>query len=158
MIAVEELTAEEIEEIEEERARAFGNWVRERRSTSPIINSLRFNHTYAYLGDMLYGSSKESEGCTFELKVNDERKHIHLAFIGVSEHMRNQGKGSGMMTILTGLADQYGYTMDLDVVTKFGCNRRGLIRFYKRFGFVQKVGSTYQRLVKGLKPHAGVNV
>ncbi len=156
-VVIDDLTADELEEIELDRAKVMGNWIVERRSSSPIINNLRINYCYIYLGDMLFGSSRESEGCTFELKVDDERKRIHLAFIGVAEGMRKQGRGSEMMRVLTGLADKYGYRIDLQVDTKFGSSKRRLINFYQRFGFICKSGLTYMRPVREGN-HEGTNL
>lgn len=86
MVDVQTLTKEEIEEIEEEREKALGPWICESKSKSPIITELRYNYLYVYLPPYLVGQNYNK----FELKVDDEKKHIHLAFIGVAEEQQKK--------------------------------------------------------------------
>lgn len=83
-----------------------------------------------------------------ELKVYDNSRHMHLAYIGVGEDCHKRGTGSTMMQMLCYLTGKYGYSIDLDITTKFGMLKNNLIRFYKKFGFVHegsRISSHYIR-------------
>jgi GNAT superfamily N-acetyltransferase len=139
MIDFSTLTNEELEILENEREKVMPNMIVEARSNNEIINELRFNYGFINFGYMLLNGQN---GAKLELHVTNitgkyAEKNIHLAFIGIVEDNRKQGDGSKLLTILTDLADKYGYSMDLDVDTKFGMKKSVLKAFYKKHGFIQ---------------------
>lgn len=147
MVDVLSLNEAQIEQIEEKRAEKLGVFICESRSSNPIIMELRYNYGYVFLRDcFLYGQDCNQ----FELRVNDQKKRIYLAFIGVGEEYRRKGIGTKMMNTLCSLADTYGYDIDLDVDPKFGVGKRILVGFYKKFGFEQDKFSK-DRYVRKLK-------
>jgi GNAT superfamily N-acetyltransferase len=137
-----EMPQEQVDELQAARDKGFGEWVNETRSGSPIINEMKFNRGFAYLHPFLVCNVGQ-----FELSIHDDRKHVHLAYIGVNEDLRQQGYGTEMMNILLSAADQYGYTVDLDITPKFRVGWRVLNAFYKKFGFapVKGRGKDYRR-------------
>lgn len=139
MIDFTTLTNDELENLEIEREKLMPNMIIEARSDNEIINELRFNYGFINFGYMLLNGQN---GSKLELHVNNitgeyAEKNIHLAFIGVVEDSRKQGMGNKLLKILTDLADKYGYSMDLDVDTKFGMKKSVLKAFYKKHGFIQ---------------------
>lgn len=137
MINIAELTKEELDKIETERAEHLkevtNDWMREARTTNPVINDMRFNHNYLYIRPYLFDNVTYGK---FELYPYDDKKKIHIAYIGVGEERRRTGIGTKMMKLITELADKYGYTLDLTVEPKFGVGKRVLNKFYKSHGFV----------------------
>jgi ribosomal protein S18 acetylase RimI-like enzyme len=144
MINIEDLSVEEWENIEKERANKIGSLFCESVSDNPILRELRFNYNFLHLEPNLIGL----ENNKLELKVDDKRKHIHIAFIGVGEKDRKKGIGSKMMNILTNLADKYQYSIDLDVDPQFGVKKNVLIHFYSKFGFINPPNTSKNRLAR----------
>ena len=75
--------------------------------------------------------------CWIYLKGNDA---IEVASIKVKDkNERRQGLGSGLMSEITALCDKYSL---LCVLTPEATEtpKTGLLRFYKRFGFVSNMG------------------
>lgn len=68
--------------------------------------------------------------------------HVVLARIVVPDDRRRRGLGSAVMRDLCDWADQNGRTLALTPATDFGGTKAGLLRFYKRFGFVTNRGPT----------------
>lgn len=132
-----ELSIEEIKQMNEERAervkKSTNDMLYEVPVVCPVINDLRYNHHYWLLNPFLINN----DGLKFEMRTDGNKKEIHLAFIGVPVEMREQGYGHEMMETLTNIADKYGYTIDLEVVPKFGIGKRILKGFYKKHGFVK---------------------
>lgn len=139
MIDFAKLTGDEVIELNKDRAEklkeATNGMFIEPSTISPIYNELRFNHGYWHLFPFLINDQTSQK---FELRVVDDRKHIHLAYIQVGEDSRQQGLGNQMLKTLTDLADKYGYSIDLDVKAKYGVGKRVLKNFYKKHGFVRK--------------------
>jgi hypothetical protein len=72
--------------------------------------------------------------------ADDNRKTITLNKIIVPKDARSAGEGTRVMNKLTAIADKKGYTIVLDPSADFGGNKNRLIKFYKRFGFVENKG------------------
>lgn len=66
---------------------------------------------------------------------------INLAKIVVPEAERGTGKGTAAMQALLDYADRTGQRIDLTPSADFGGNKKRLIDFYKRFGFVENKGA-----------------
>jgi GNAT superfamily N-acetyltransferase len=139
MIDFSTITNEELEILENEREKVMPKMIVEARSDNEIINELRFNYGFINFGYMLLNGQNGSKLELHVTKITGEfaEKNIHLAFIGIVEDSRKQGMGSNLLKILTDLADKYGYSMDLDVNTKFGMKKSVLKAFYKKHGFIQ---------------------
>jgi GNAT superfamily N-acetyltransferase len=146
MIDFDKITPEELQKMEEERVKHIPAFMCESPSDNKFINELRFNHNYVLLEPFLISNNSK-----LELQINDHRKVIHIAYIGVTESLRKQGYGSQIMETLTSLADKYGYSMDLDIVPKFGVNKTVLRKFYKKHGFVTKEGYNKDYMVRPLR-------
>jgi ribosomal protein S18 acetylase RimI-like enzyme len=139
MIDFTTLSNDELEILEVEREKLMPNMIIETRSDNEIINELRFNYEFINFGYMLLNGQN---GSKLELHITNitgeyAEKNIHLAFIGIVEDSRKQGMGNKLLKIVTDLADKYGYSMDLDVDTKFGMKKSVLKKFYKKHGFIQ---------------------
>ncbi|MCK5920828.1 MAG: hypothetical protein KAG66_07795 [Methylococcales bacterium] len=66
---------------------------------------------------------------------------IDLSLIEIPKPARKSGAGSKIMGELTDFADRHGKTIVLTPSTDFGATSVGrLVRFYKRFGFVENKG------------------
>jgi hypothetical protein len=130
--------------LETERKKAIPSMIVETPSVNPIINELRFNHSYVYIYPFLINSQT---GDKFELDVVGNRKSICINYIGVME--KKQGHGKKMMSMLTALCDKYGYELNLEICPKFGVSRWVLIKFYKRFGFEKVSHNKYMRIPNG---------
>lgn len=79
----------------------------------------------------------EKAGATLDAFESNGR--ISLSRIVVDE--RGKGTGTEIMRRLTDYADRTGQAIELDPSTDFGASSRArLVRFYKRFGFVENKG------------------
>lgn len=63
---------------------------------------------------------------------------INLSRIVVPE--RSKGVGSAVMRRITEIADRNGDTVTLTPSADFGGNKARLVKFYKRFGFIENKG------------------
>ncbi|PES55529.1 GNAT family N-acetyltransferase [Bacillus cereus] len=137
MIDFKRVSKEDLEQLEKQREKQFeqamnGIFV-ESQSNNLLINELRFNHNYLYMGKFLIQSQT---GAKFEIhEINDE--HIFIAFIGVPTEDRRQGLGTQMMEELTRIADTHGFKLSLNIAPKFGVGKKVLKKFYKKHGFVE---------------------
>lgn len=143
MVNFQTIMESDLVHLEDERKKVIPAMIVETPSVNPIINELRFNHSYVYMYPFLINSQT---GDKFELDVVGNRKIIYINYIGVME--KRQGRGRKMMSILTGLCDKYGYELNLEVCPKFGVSRWVLIKFYKSFGFKKISRSKYKRIPK----------
>lgn len=66
---------------------------------------------------------------------------INLAKIVVPEAERGSGKGTTAMKALLDYADRTGQRVELTASADFGGNKKRLVDFYKRFGFVENKGA-----------------
>lgn len=66
---------------------------------------------------------------------------INLAKIVVPEAERGTGKGTAAMQTLLDYADRTGQRIELTPSADFGGNKKRLVDFYKRFGFVENKGA-----------------
>lgn len=65
---------------------------------------------------------------------------ITLSRIELPKEGRQQGSGSKIMADLTAWADANGKTIALTPSADFGGNKKRLVEFYKRFGFIENKG------------------
>ena len=135
MIDFKEVTEDGLRVLEERREKQFSEVMSgifvEKLTSEPIINELRFNFGYLYLGNFLIHMTT---GAKFELHINDDST-IHLAFIGVPDDKRKQGLGTKMMEQLVYCADKYQYDVQLNIEPKFGVGKKVLKGFYKKYRF-----------------------
>lgn len=124
------IDAEQRKQMNESRRKKVGDWICESELDNRITNELRFNYGYLCVRTAMYFGQEANQ---FELYIKGRR--IHLAYIGVGPEHRRQGVGARMMETLTGLADKYGYSVDLDVTPKFGVAQEVLVSFYQKFSF-----------------------
>ncbi|KPC90797.1 hypothetical protein ADL27_32560 [Streptomyces sp. NRRL F-6602] len=82
----------------------------------------------------------EAEFPGLELHVywSDIANVVKLMSIKVAD--KRQGTGSEVMRRICAVADENGHRIALTPDTSFGSSKAGLIRFYKRFGFVNNTG------------------
>ena len=66
---------------------------------------------------------------------------IEIVKIIVPEDERNNGVGTNVMNHIVAFADKKGYILTLTPTSDFGGNKRKLVDFYKRFGFIENKGS-----------------
>lgn len=135
MIDFKNISENELDELNKERSESIekdtNGWVIERNSYNPIINELKFNYGFFFIEEFLISN----EGVKLELHFRD--REMRLAYIGVLEEERRQGKGNKTMEILISLADKYDYDIDLQLDTQFGIKKNVLEKFYKNFGFIK---------------------
>lgn len=137
MVNMKDISKEELDRMEAERAEALekasNGFLIERRTLNPVINEMRFYHNYLYIAPYLFDNDTYGK---FEIYPFDDKKVINIAFIGVNEEDRQKGIGTKMMSLITELADKYGYQLTLTIDPKFGVKKRVLNKFYKSHGFV----------------------
>ena len=141
MIDFKTINEELLSSMEYKRKEQMPNMIVERTSRNPIINELRFNYHFIYLGNFLI---QGQDGTKFELHIRSKQlngeqsdNNITLAYIQVLEESRRSGLGHKYLGLLTELADKYNYTIDLEVNSKFGIKKSVLKSFYKMHGFEQ---------------------
>ncbi|WP_228155383.1 GNAT family N-acetyltransferase [Acinetobacter sp. ACNIH2] len=83
---------------------------------------------------------KEKYGIDLGLKGNPKRNFITLHKIIVPETARSQGVGSKAMKEIIDYADSTNKTLALTPSSDFGGNKKRLVEFYKRHGFVENKG------------------
>lgn len=89
----------------------------------------------AELSDQLRG---EFDGLKLDLMGRGQR--VTLSRIVVPESSRSSGTGSKVMQRIIDWADASGVTVQLTPSSDFGGNKKRLLEFYKRFGFVENKG------------------
>ncbi|MBU0593363.1 MAG: hypothetical protein KKH74_06450 [Gammaproteobacteria bacterium] len=72
--------------------------------------------------------------------ISEKNGVITLSRIVVPEDERNAGKGTAAMQSLIEYADRNGQHIALSPSSDFGGNKQRLVKFYKRFGFVENKG------------------
>lgn len=72
--------------------------------------------------------------------VSEKDGIITLSRIVVPEGERNTGKGTGALKALVDYADRTGQHVALSPSGDFGGDKKRLVQFYKRFGFVENKG------------------
>lgn len=72
--------------------------------------------------------------------VYENGKRITLSKIVVPQDERSSGKGSAAMQALIDYADNTGQQIELTPSGDFGGNKKRLVDFYRRFGFVENKG------------------
>lgn len=73
--------------------------------------------------------------------ASERNGKINLAKIIVPEDAREAGAGTAAMESLIKYADETGQTITLSPSSDFGGTKSRLVKFYKRFGFVENKGS-----------------
>lgn len=83
-------------------------------------------------------------GVRFELSLNSSLPAIRLDRIEVPRELRKRGIGTRIMQDFVAWADRHGYLLTLTLAQKGDpggtSSRARLVRFYKRFGFVENKG------------------
>lgn len=77
-------------------------------------------------------------GLTLDLLGSGSR--ITLSRITLPKEGRSQGAGTAVMKRIASWADQNGKTIGLTPSSDFGGNKKRLVEFYKRFGFIENKG------------------
>lgn len=72
--------------------------------------------------------------------ISERNGDIYVAQIVVPEDERSAGKGTAAMQQLIEYADRTGQRVVLTPSSDFGGNKKRLVEFYKRFGFVENKG------------------
>lgn len=72
--------------------------------------------------------------------ISERDGSIHLSKIVVPKDDRSTGKGTKAMQALIDYADRTGQRITLTPSGDFGGNKKRLVQFYKRFGFVENKG------------------
>ncbi|MER1940653.1 hypothetical protein ABS755_08085 [Castellaniella sp. FW104-16D08] len=75
-----------------------------------------------------------------DASVSEHDGTITLSKIIVPNGQRGAGKGTAAMQALVGYADRTGQHVALSPSADFGGNKKRLVAFYKRFGFVENKG------------------
>lgn len=132
MIDFRTITEEERLHLEEKRKEELSQlpYVHETPSKHPIINELRFNHHFYQVGPFLVNKEMDKLECS----VLDAFKLMSLHYIEVNE--KGKGQGTKLLTIITEIADRYGYEIVLDIDETKGTPYAILEKFYMSFGFV----------------------
>lgn len=91
------------------------------------------------IADKLAQLRDRYRGVTLDVYARpDPGRPIHLSAIKVPD--RRQGVGTRVMQDLCDLADGEARRIVLSPTDEWGSSRAGLVRFYKRFGFVENKG------------------
>ena len=77
---------------------------------------------------------REFPGLKLHMYWSDIVKVLKVMLIQVSD--KRQGTGSEVMRRICSVADEHGHHVALSPDTGFGSSKAGLIRFYRRHGFV----------------------
>jgi len=80
------------------------------------------------------------ESAGIQADASERNGVITLSRIVVPEGARGQGKGTAAMQALIDYADRTGQHVALSPSSDFGGNKKRLVEFYKRFGFVENKG------------------
>jgi ribosomal protein S18 acetylase RimI-like enzyme len=114
--------------------KCFGDFFGEHLQDNPIVYDLRHNFGYVHIAPFLI---QGQTGAKFELSFDKRKKEMRISYIGVLPDSLRQGQATRMMTELMSAVDRCGYKAWLDIDTKFGLSEDVLIRFYKKFGFME---------------------
>jgi predicted GNAT family N-acyltransferase len=85
-------------------------------------------------------SNLTSIGVDHSLSHNKNNNSITIHKIVVKKEQRNKGVGSKAMKVITNHADKKNLKVFLTPSSDFGGNKKRLINFYKRHGFVENKG------------------
>jgi GNAT superfamily N-acetyltransferase len=75
-----------------------------------------------------------------EERLTETDVAIRPGIIRVPENLRSQGRATNAMQRLIEYADQAGKRIDVSPTAEFGANKRRLVEWYKRLGFVENKG------------------
>jgi GNAT superfamily N-acetyltransferase len=81
----------------------------------------------------------EAKGVSLDIFASDRSDHAGLT-IKMAKESRNQGLGTSAMQESVALADKHGIRLDLSPTNEWGSSKERLVKFYKRFGFVENKG------------------
>ena len=91
--------------------------------------------------ETLRAVTKGLKGSGVSVAATERDGAINLAKIVVPEAERGAGKGTAAMQALLDYADRTGQRIELTPSADFGGNKKRLIDFYKRLGFVENKGA-----------------
>jgi GNAT superfamily N-acetyltransferase len=94
----------------------------------------------AQAGATLDSIKQSAKAQGVKITVNEKGDKITLDKIIVPDDQRDTGVGTAVMNQLNQYADSTGKTISLTPSADFGGNKKRLIGFYKRFGFVENKG------------------
>jgi len=75
-----------------------------------------------------------------EQRLTETDAAIRPGIIRVPENLRAEGRATNAMQRLIEYADQVGKRIDVSPTAEFGANKRRLVEWYKRLGFVENKG------------------
>jgi GNAT superfamily N-acetyltransferase len=78
----------------------------------------------------------------------DGDMYITVSLLRLPKESRKSGIGSAIMQALCDYADDNGIIVVLSPTSEFGTSKATLMRFYKKFGFVNNTGSSTNHLVR----------
>jgi hypothetical protein len=76
-----------------------------------------------------------------EQRLTETDTTIRLGIIRVPADLRGEGRATRAMQSLIAYADQAGKRIDISPTGEFGANKKRLVAWYKRLGFVENKGS-----------------
>jgi hypothetical protein len=94
----------------------------------------------ALIGGKIAGKLDPIHGSKVDAWISESDSALNLGKLVAKE--RGQGAGTAFMKDLAAEADKAGKRIDLSPSSDFGGNKKRLVDFYKRFGFVQNKGKT----------------
>lgn len=92
-------------------------------------------------GQTLRGLARQLKETGLSMAATERNGAINLAKIVVPEAERGSGKGTAAMQALLDYADSTGQRIELTPSADFGGNKKRLVDFYKRFGFLENKGA-----------------
>lgn len=110
-----------------------------RRQTQALYQSAKDDKAARAVG-ALEDVRKQWEAAGIENFVSEKNGVISLSQIVVAKGERGTGKGTAAMQALVDYADRSGQRIVLTPSSDFGGNKKRLVSFYKRFGFVENKG------------------
>lgn len=72
--------------------------------------------------------------------IDEDTMITEIKLIRINKDAQNQGIGSKVMKDLTDLADEHDMVLSLTPEGSFGVSKSVLVKFYKKFGFVDNSG------------------
>jgi GNAT superfamily N-acetyltransferase len=78
----------------------------------------------------------------------DGDMYITVSLLRLPKESRKSGIGSAIMQALCDYADDNGIIVVLSPTSEFGTSKATLMRFYKKFGFVNNTGRSTNHLVR----------
>ena len=105
----------------------------------PANNDIRYSASAG--NETLADVRQEWEAAGIKNFISERNGTINLSQIVVPKDERSTGKGSSAMQQLIDYADKTSQRITLSPSADFGGNKARLVKFYKRFGFVENKGN-----------------